>query len=67
MHVHVVFIFWEESVTCGNILVVNTVTFGLSVGKFVEKVLDHIGDITKITLSGHVERKLTENSFSEWV
>ncbi len=67
MHIHVVFIFWEESVTDSNELSMNFITISLSSGEFIKKSLDHIGNITKISFSRHMEGKLTENGFSEWV
>ena len=67
VHIHVVFIFWEESITHGNKVIMNTVTFSLSIREFIKKSLDHIYDITKISLCRHVKRKLRKNGFSKWV
>lgn len=67
MHVHVVFILWEESVTGGNVLVVDIVTFSLRFSKFNKETANHISNITKISLSRHMERQLTKYGFTEWV
>lgn len=67
VHIHVIFIFRKKSVTYSSCLSMISFTNSQSIRAFIEKVVDQISDITKISLCGHVKRKLTENSLSKWV
>ena len=67
VHVEVVLILWEESVAGGSGLSVVGFTDCHGVMALNKDVVDHIGHVREISLSGHVKGKLRQDGFSKWV
>lgn len=66
--VSVVGILWEESVTSGSGLSVNGISSSLLVVKVTHEAINHTNDVGEVVLtSRHVDRDLSEDSFSEWM
>ena len=66
--VSVVGILWEESVASSSGLSVDGISSGLLVVKLTDEGINHSDDVSEVVLtSGHVDRDLSEDSFSEWV
>ena len=66
--VSVVGILWEESVASLSGLSVDGISSSLLVIKLSDEGVDHSDDVSEVVLtSRHVDRDLSEDSFSEWV
>jgi hypothetical protein len=66
--ISVVGILWEESVASSSGLSVDGISSGLLVVKLTDEGINHSDDVSEVVLtSGHVDRDLSEDGFSEWV
>lgn len=55
MHIHVIFIFRNKSVACSSGLSMVAITNSFSIVAFLKKTINHVGNISEISLCGHVE------------
>jgi len=66
--ISVVSVLWEESIAGGTGLGVDGISGGLLVVELADEGVDHSDDVSEVVLtSRHVDRDLSEDSFSEWV
>jgi hypothetical protein len=66
--ISVVGVLWEESVASSSGLGVDGISSGLLVVEVTHELVDHTDNVSEVVLtSGHVDRDLGEDGFSEWV
>ena len=66
--ISVVFVLWEESVAGSSGLSVDGISSSLLVVELTDEGINHTDDVSEVILtSRHVDRDLSEDSFSEWV